>query len=243
MPRSRGSGARRKIAIILVTEFEGCVVVALPQKAWDKKVAKRVVQVGPFTKPLQLEVTTTASLEARDQAGATSMKIWVGLLSKEVADQVSFDSEGEPDINFKSPDGKPSLPYAEALARVANEHFAFWTHSEGGEDRLQVLERSVQELTRTVQVLLPAALAARPKTRAAAHAPAARDELGSVPGTPLPAGKSKGLAGLDPAVVQAAVQSGISPGELLEVKELLGHQPRQLRDFPAGGAGLAESCP
>ena len=80
--------ARRSIAIILVTEFEDRVVVALPQKAWNKTVAKRVMQPGPFTKALQVEVTRAASLEARDQAGAGTMKIWVGLLNRAIAERL-----------------------------------------------------------------------------------------------------------------------------------------------------------
>lgn len=43
----------RSIAVVLVTEFEGRVVVAFPQKAWDRKVvAQRILPAGPFTKPL-----------------------------------------------------------------------------------------------------------------------------------------------------------------------------------------------
>ena len=51
--------ARRSIAIILVTEFEDRVVVALPQKAWNKTVAKP----GPSTKALRL--FRSRSLELR----------------------------------------------------------------------------------------------------------------------------------------------------------------------------------
>ena len=234
--------ARRSIAIILVTEFEDRVVVALPQKAWNKTVAKRVMQPGPFTKALQVEVTRAASLEARDQAGAGTMKIWVGLLSRAIAEQVVFDSESGPDIVFVNPQGEACLPYAEALARVANEHFAFWSPNEGSDDRIAALERSVKELASTVQSLVPKApMESRPKAKPAAATTRPRDEPGSVPGTPVPRGTAKGFSGLDPAVVQAAVQSGISPGELQEVKRMLGHQGGRLHDFPQGGAGAGLS--
>ncbi|CAE7464969.1 unnamed protein product [Symbiodinium sp. CCMP2456] len=184
----------KRVAVILVTEFEGRVVVAFPQK-----------------------VAVCASVEARDQQRAGNMKIWVGLLSKAVADQ--------------------------ALARVANEHFAFWSPAEGGDERLAALEKSMKELTSLVQSLVPQAPSraapGRPKPKpAAAPRKAVDDAPGSVPGTPLPRGTARGLAGFDPAVVSAAKQSGLEEGDLREISLLLGGARGTLRDFPPG-AGAA----
>ena len=100
----------------------------------------------------------------------------------------------------------------------------------------------MRELASTVQSLVPKApMESRPKAKPAAATSKLRDEPGSVPGTPVPRGAAKGFSGLDPAVVQAAVQSGISPGELQEVKRMLGHQGGRLHDFPQGGAGAGLS--
>ena len=67
--------ARKRVAVIMLTEFEGRVVVAFPQKVWNNTVAKRVLPAGPFTRALQVEVAVCASAEARDKQGAGNMKI------------------------------------------------------------------------------------------------------------------------------------------------------------------------
>ena len=203
-----------------------------------------MVPAGPFTKALQVEVTAAASLEARDQAGAHSLKVWVGLLAKAIADTVAFDRETDPDVFFMTPRGETALPYAEALVRVANEHFAFWSPaSEAGEERLRKLEQSVQDLSSTIQrlmerpALLPAQAKRASKAKAARKPEHAEKPEGSVPGTPKPRGSAAGLSGLDPSVVRAAVAAGIDANELAEVQGLLG---AGLSDFPPGGVGDLE---
>ena len=68
--------ARRSIAVIFVSAFEDRVIVALPQKAWDKRVAKRKMPSGPFSKPLLVEIAAAVP-EDREQADFT-LRIWIG---------------------------------------------------------------------------------------------------------------------------------------------------------------------
>ena len=50
-------------------------------------------------------------------------RFWLGLLFKEFADQVAFDWEADPEVEFKDGLGNPALPFADGLVAAANEHF------------------------------------------------------------------------------------------------------------------------
>ena len=71
--------SRRRVAVILVANFEDRVVAAFPHRAWSKTPSKRELPPGPFTKPMLVEVRASAG-ENRGAAGDHTMKIWVGLL-------------------------------------------------------------------------------------------------------------------------------------------------------------------
>ena len=81
------------------------MIVAFPQKAWDRKVAKRKLPAGPFTKPLLVEIYAAAP-EDREQQADYTLRIWIGALSKVVADAVVFSSNPiDADVSFASPGG------------------------------------------------------------------------------------------------------------------------------------------
>ena len=105
---------RRSVAIIFISSAEDRVIVALPHKAWDRKVAKRKIPTGPFVKPLLVEVAAAAP-EDREQQGDSYMRVWLGSLSKAVADTVIFNDSPEPcDVPFAGAGGLPGTPYAPA---------------------------------------------------------------------------------------------------------------------------------
>ena len=235
--------ARKRVAVILITASDSKVVAALPHRAWDKKVSKRKFPAGPFTRPSLVEVVASESGD-RAQTAAFSQKVWLGLLSKPVADAVVF---GEPwtacEVTFSGPDGQPSLPYAPALVQVADVQFSFVTAAEvdPSEARLRALEEMMSQVTASLKVLTETgvggaaagpAQAAKPKTRA--------KKEGSVPGTPKLPGRPPDLPGLDPGLEQAAVDAGVSREALSEFRLLLGRRGGHLPDFPAKPDVLGE---
>ena len=200
--------APRTVAAVLISPFEGRVIVAFPQKVWDKKSAKRILH-GPFQKPILVEVAA-CNPDERSFPVDSTVKVWVGLLNSQLADRVVFDHADSPSVNFLRSDGRPGLPNAQALLDLAETHFSFITGasaapvaaSEADEDRLDKLEKSVAAMAQSIDRMLaakPAAPAASPAPNTA-KAKAKRSQAakpageGSVPGTPVPRGAAKEAA-------------------------------------------------
>ena len=78
--RPEPQGSRCSIAAILVTIYEGRIVVVLPYRAWRRTVNKRKMPAGSFTKPLLIEVGVVSALD-RALEGGLKFKVWLGLLS------------------------------------------------------------------------------------------------------------------------------------------------------------------
>ena len=201
--------ARRSISVIFVTSLEDRVIVAFPQNAWDRKVAKRKLPAGPFTKPLLVEIYAAAP-EDREQQADYTLRIWIGALSKVVADTVVFSSDPiDADVSFASPGGFLALPYAPALIQLADSHFSFVTAPSGDvfEIRLKGLEASVGEIASALKTLTQAQVGAGAFASApvAAARPKAKAREGSIPGTPPPrGGQASELPTLDPALAKLA---------------------------------------
>ena len=243
--------ARRNISVILVAPFEGRMLAIFPNKAWDKKANKRKLPTGPFSKPVLVEVACASPFDRTALASEGPTKVWFGLLARQLADQVVFDSGEAPDIAFGPPEA-PLLPYAPALVELAENQFGYQSALSAGaplasdpfEARFQALESSLGRLSASVQLLVdrdapPVALpSARPKTAAKAKQAKAVPVggVGSIPGTPPPPGKAKEVPGLDPAVVKAALDSGVSAFELKELSGLMTKGRPALGDFPAAAA-------
>ena len=142
--------ARRSIAVIFVSAFEDPVIVALPHKAWDRKVAKRKMPSAPFTKPLLVEIAAAVP-EDREQQADFSLRIWIGALSRPLADTVVFSDLPEVwDVPFAASGGILALPYAPALIQLADSHFSFVTapSEDAFEIRMKNLESSLGRLPR-----------------------------------------------------------------------------------------------
>ena len=118
----------RTLAVIFVTTFEDRILVALPHKAWDRRVAKRKLPGASFSRPVFVEVAA-AVLEDREQRAPHSVKVWLGLLSRDLADLAVFEPAPDPDcdVSFLGPDGQPALPFAPALvALILSDVFRAW---------------------------------------------------------------------------------------------------------------------
>ena len=123
-----------------------------------------------------------AAPDDREQPADASVKVWIGLLARQVAAAVVFGGPPkECDVPFLSLESSPCLPFAAALVQVADAQFGFATARSGAdashEARLKAIEASLEKLSRTVsaavgggapatKVPAPPKLGARAKTKA-----------------------------------------------------------------------------
>ncbi|CAE7243718.1 unnamed protein product [Symbiodinium sp. CCMP2456] len=210
----------KTVAIALITDYEDRVVVALPSKAWDKRVKHRKVS-SPFARPSLVQVLAAAP-DDREQPSDASVKVWIGLLARQVAAAVVFGG----------------LPEE---CDVADAQFGFATARSAAdpsqEARLRAIEASIDKLSRAVSAAVGAGAPGAKVAASTKQGAKAKTKVGrppeSVPGTPMPRGTAREVPGLDPAVVRAALDAGIEKGQLEELKGLLGEKRSALRDFPA----------
>ena len=142
------------------------------------------------------------------------------------------------------------LPSAEGLIQLADEKFSFLTALSGNgegpamdaDSRLQQLEKNMDIIQKNLQTLLDGMPLS---TAAAASGPSgAPRDLGTgasvrpktqparPPGT---SGEHLSYPGIDPSVVQAAMQAGVREEELVTMSRIVGRKATKLGDFPQRG--------
>ncbi|CAE7651862.1 unnamed protein product [Symbiodinium sp. CCMP2456] len=235
------AGDRRFVAAAAIGESaDGSLIVAFPAKCWNRAAAKRVIGLD-LVRKVSTARAKCADSGDRSKALESELRVCLGLLTAEGAafDFVrDFDDELEISYSFGTSEQPELLPHAEALGELAKNTFEFLTGEsaaagglEGGraqkdqgvEERLGRLEgcfRSIQEDLKklTSRQSPPTAKApSEPK-------PAARP-----PSTKAPSPK---LDGLDPAVVKAAMDSGIAVKHIEEMGRFLRSQGKVTGDEP-----------
>ena len=96
----------------------GKLLVALPSTAWNRKVARRVVPSGMFTKVFAAEVAAVALQDRSSALEGQTLRIWLGTCAP-ASEHLLVASEEEPDVPFGLlPDGNLLLPAVEALAAI-----------------------------------------------------------------------------------------------------------------------------
>lgn len=214
------------IAIIAVAVVDGRVLVALPEEAWARKRESRRLPAGAIRKATSLKVVSCALGDRGTPSEAPDLKIWVGILEPEYEQLVTFDIE-LPEIDFPGEAEQQRVPYAPALVAVCQDHFTFMTAESQvvpppGLNPLEVrMNRMEQMLAEIRQVMRPPGVVANPKP-APSRPSALRRPSRSTPG---PATAAQAFpANLDAAVVQQALQSGVSPEVLREMSGIVGPQ-------------------
>eukprot|EP00434_Breviolum_minutum_P008186 symbB.v1.2.007217.t1/scaffold441.1/size205278/4 len=227
------------IAIIAVAVVDGRVLVALPDEAWARRRQSRRLPSGALKRATSLKVSSCGLGDRSTPSQTPDLKIWVGLLDPELEGAVSYDSE-LPEIDFPGADEQQQVPYAPALVAVCQDHFTFFTAESQvphppGLSPLEMRMNKLEELMLEVrQSLRPPSIQANPKpavTRPSAlkkspkDAPQQRTPAGAVP------------SNLDAAVVQQALQSGVSPEVLREMAGIVG--PQGVRERMTTGPSTA----
>ena len=212
------------VSCVAVSEVNGQVLVAVPDKAWHRVKKSRLIPSDALQKTVRVQVQPSSTSDRMVPEGITSLKLWLGLLKKDYEHLAEFDEE-DVDIDFPvETDGQRVLPYAQSLVAIAQDHFAFVTaESERNppqdyesrlssvESNLQEVLKQLQKLTATAPTVASSALGAAPKSHVKKAA-----SLRSPPFIP---------PGLDPATAQQALAAGVSAEALEDMAAFLDKRP------------------
>ena len=205
------------ILIALVAEER--LLVAVPDKAWGRTVAERIMPRGSLQQAIRVEVKVAYMENPEEEVPEERMNLWVGVLEKKTVKKLSLGVVVSPtaSVIVETAEGDAVMPLGPALADVAEDHFTFVTAQSASEGvleqnveaRFKKLEEMLQSLQSTVEKVVPKegkGEGVTPKNVGASAKPAPRREASD----PLPAD----IAHLDPAVVNSALQAGISRDQL-----------------------------
>ena len=202
------------LQVIQIAEFEGQLLVAVPYGAWNRQIAKRVLPAGALTKYTLVEVISATSDNLLESYPEVSLKLWIGFLEQELAENLEVLEEYSADYYFDKDAARPQdvrlLPFAEALMSVSQEHFAFFSAEEEGggkpdmddevadagldgepmtdqEVRMAKLETALMSLTEEVKKLAASPISTSPatKAKAATKKPNAKSALSLQPSRQL----------------------------------------------------------
>ena len=136
----------QSLAVVGVATIGDRVLVAIPEAAWNRRKALRVLPVGSLTKAINVSVQCAYAEERDTQLDETYVRTWLGFLNEEFVEQVTFPERVEADLVFgHDPRGRALVPFGEALYAVANDHFAFVT-AESGAGALEGGDKIAPEL-------------------------------------------------------------------------------------------------
>ena len=224
----------RSIAIVLIAELEHRLVVAVPETAWHRTLARRQLPGGALLRPVSVQVDVVdRTVETLEPPFAC--KVWIGILAPDSEDYVTFepqDSE-EPDVNF-APGGPHLLPSAQSLVSAFEQHFLFASAASGGdrssskknaafETRFQKLEDSVAAIAESLKGLQLQQPSSRPS--ALRKTKPAWQESGQ-------SAVAQSAAAADQDVVRAARAAGVPEEDIREMAQLAARGRPHLGDLP-----------
>ena len=242
----------QSVQVIPITQLGEKQLVAVPSNAWHKKVAKRILPAGSFSRPTSVEVLAVSGEEREEPLPDAKIKLWVGFLSQQYYDALGFFPEAlSADYIFEASVGGYLFPFGQSLFDLANEHFAFFSATEGEtpnpdrgnkaegsgsagvEMRLDKMESSVMEIFEMVKNLQGQNPSAprQPALRRTQFAPTATvikpnssmaQSSMSGSANPLRSKPQQPYPGIDQGVMEAAMQAGLKPEVMEQVSRLMG---------------------
>ena len=226
----------RAINLIPIGRFQNRLIVAVPKDSWHRTIQERYLPKGALSKPILIEVAT--ALHAEPTAPLDEkLKVWIGYLDPRLEAHLvpGRDLDIQLDVWFDDiQDGELRIPLAEALADAAEEHFGFQsatehqTQTRGVEGRMQEIEKSLADVSRTLAQLVGPNVAEVGKGQPAPSSRGARPKR-------APALKKKEemlkIPGLDPSVVASAIEAGIPRDQLTKLGQLAS-KPGKMTDLP-----------
>ena len=230
-----GGGSANCVAIAEVGER---ILVAVPFSVWSRHRKRRKLDPDALSRVQSVEVAAARTADRTQQDSSSVIKVWMGLLAASREADFSPAESDIPDYPFVTTEGIENvLPLGEALSAVAQDHFTFLSAAESAapavapepvvgptvkppagtlsradertEQRFQKIEGALAGITD----LLTEMRGAQGGQTSVALVPPAQP---AVEGTGLP----DRYPGLDPGVVQQAIQAGIGADVLAEMSAL-----------------------
>lgn len=123
----------QSVAVVLLCDIGGSLVVLVPQRAWNRLRQQRLIPTATLIRPTQVDLPFVDRSISADST-PTKRRVWLAYLAAQAEQQVVFDpgEVEDPDLLFDG-SGPHCLPVPEALARLAEERFGFVSAASGGD--------------------------------------------------------------------------------------------------------------
>ena len=114
--------------VVIVGRIQEQYLVAVPQQAWHKLKKYRILP--SLSKATAADVVPVRLETRQEPLEDTGLRIWLGFLPAQFVDAIQFETPVEEQVAsvmFQRllEDDSILLPYAQSLADLAQEHFAF----------------------------------------------------------------------------------------------------------------------
>ncbi len=205
--------------VIPIAVVQKKLLVAVPSGAWAKAAQDRYLPKTALTKPVLVEVEGGA-LEEIDERGESKLcKVWVGFLRGDLCRAGQVGESDEPGaLDFQDEDGARVAPLASPLVELANDHFAFFSAAEEEEMLGEDMEERMKKMEDTLEAVR-----------------ASLEKIGGKSGEVKVVARAKArpvFPGLDPGVVDSALQAGIGADQLEKLSGLLA-KPNRMEESGA----------
>ena len=243
------------LQIIQIGEFSGQLLVAMPSAVWHRTVALRIFPSKSLHKPTLVEVAAALPSNLAEQYKDFTVKVWIGFLKPLARNQIEILEECDVEYSFDDATGFYLLPLAQALVDVANEHFAFFSADGGATDpsitgddidgtpideadvgspahslrtmdqRVSRVEDTMMEVLNEMKKLTKGASPPKPKPVPKASQ---KPKASKLPASGVTFAETA-YPMLDPGVVTAALQAGVSKESLDQMQALIGHGKKGMK--------------
>ena len=240
------------IQVLFIANIDERVLVAWPKSVWHRKAANRVIPGSWVSKMTAAETVACKHYDREEALEDVKMKVWIGFLSSDIAEMVDFTLE-DCSVEYTFEEG--NVPFPQALADAANDHFSFFSANEGGVNQLPLHDvpeeaegegpGSAPMLSRVVELEemmegIASSLATlvsqqelsaptqprRPALRKSTSVVAPTSKAKSVSGPRVVIEPQPSFPSLDPGVVKAAKQAGVASNVLEQMNRLVEQNPR-----------------
>ena len=215
------------IPIILVSEVNSQLLVAIPGAAWHRTSRLRKLPPQSLSKVQAVAALAVPEGDRQVSSEGIYIKIWLGLLKPEFEECLDLTAALASPAFPTETGAEGFLPYAQSLVTLADDKYSFVSaesavpQEEVGH-RLLTLEENLKQMAESMQQFMSqyqdqgSSSSFVKATSKAAPKPAAPPDL----------------SGLDPQVLRGALQAGVPRSQLEEFAKLIGGRKPKMSDVP-----------
>ena len=218
------------IPLVRVAIIGGKLLVAVPPRAWNRKVKNRLLPRASLQRPVTVELGVCSGEDREQELESQVCRCWMGFLLEEFhASILNPEDVEEFTLSFVAGESPELFPSARGLVAAAQEHFAFETaaeeiNQEGGsgsgsmEQRMVALENSLVQISAQLEKMVKASPVATAKVVASSGVYSKTTRPSALK---KPKEQNSKYPSLDPSVVAAAIDAGVPEDNLQEMEKLL----------------------